>query len=38
MDVIVADLDGGSITVPDGVSLPLLPEAHARITESVFAA
>ncbi|XP_069696125.1 myotubularin-related protein 13 isoform X2 [Periplaneta americana] len=26
MDVIVADLDGGSITVPDGVSLPLLPE------------
>ncbi|XP_049836392.1 myotubularin-related protein 13 isoform X2 [Schistocerca gregaria] len=26
MDVIVADLDGGSILVPDGVSLPLLPE------------
>ncbi|XP_011302109.1 myotubularin-related protein 13 isoform X1 [Fopius arisanus] len=26
MDVIVADLDGGSITVPDGVSLALLPE------------
>lgn len=26
MDVIVADLDGGSIIVPDGVSLPLLPE------------
>ncbi|XP_025829760.1 myotubularin-related protein 13 isoform X2 [Agrilus planipennis] len=26
MDVIVADLDGGSINVPDGVSLPLLPE------------
>lgn len=26
MDVIIADLDGGSITVPDGVSLPLLPE------------
>lgn len=26
MDVIVADLDGGSIMVPDGVSLPLLPE------------
>ncbi|KAK9708693.1 uDENN domain [Popillia japonica] len=26
MDVIIADLDGGSIIVPDGVSLPLLPE------------
>lgn len=26
MDVIVADLDGGSITIPDGISLPLLPE------------
>lgn len=26
MDVIIADLDGGSIAVPDGVSLPLLPE------------
>jgi myotubularin-related protein 5/13 len=26
MDVIIADLDGGSISVPDGVSLPLLPE------------
>ncbi|CAG2068712.1 unnamed protein product, partial [Timema podura] len=26
MDVIVADLDGGAIMVPDGVSLPLLPE------------
>ncbi|CAB0038244.1 unnamed protein product [Trichogramma brassicae] len=26
MDVIVADLDGGSIIVPDGVSLSLLPE------------
>lgn len=26
MDVIVADLDGGSLLVPDGVSLPLLPE------------
>lgn len=26
MDVIVADLDGGSILVPDGVQLPLLPE------------
>lgn len=26
MDVIVADLDGGSILVPDGISLPLLPE------------
>lgn len=26
MDVIVADLDGGSLVVPDGVSLPLLPE------------
>lgn len=26
MDVIVADLDGGSIMVPDGVALPLLPE------------
>lgn len=26
MDVIVADLDGGSIMVPDGVSLSLLPE------------
>ncbi|XP_046393982.1 myotubularin-related protein 13 isoform X2 [Ischnura elegans] len=33
MDVIVADLDGGSITVPDGVSLPLLPQpilSHAQ--------
>lgn len=26
LDVIVADLDGGSIMVPDSVSLPLLPE------------
>ncbi|KAL1459921.1 hypothetical protein WDU94_011868, partial [Cyamophila willieti] len=26
MDVIVADLDGGAIFVPDSVSLPLLPE------------
>lgn len=26
MDVIIADLDGGSILIPDGVSLPLLPE------------
>ncbi|VEN53895.1 unnamed protein product [Callosobruchus maculatus] len=26
MDVIVADLDGGSLTVPDGVNVPLLPE------------
>jgi myotubularin-related protein 5/13 len=26
MDVIIADLDGGSITIPDGISLPLLPE------------
>ncbi|XP_039295345.1 LOW QUALITY PROTEIN: myotubularin-related protein 13 [Nilaparvata lugens] len=26
MDVIVADLDGGSVMVPDGVNLPLLPE------------
>ncbi|XP_018572477.1 myotubularin-related protein 13 isoform X2 [Anoplophora glabripennis] len=26
MDVIVADLDGGSITIPDGISLPLLSE------------
>jgi myotubularin-related protein 5/13 len=26
MDVIIADLDGGSITVPDGISLPFLPE------------
>lgn len=26
MDVIVADLDGGSITIPDGISLPLLGE------------
>ncbi|CAG5102004.1 Similar to sbf2: Myotubularin-related protein 13 (Xenopus laevis) [Cotesia congregata] len=26
MDVIVADLDGGSIMVPDGLSLALLPE------------
>ncbi|KAJ8911049.1 hypothetical protein NQ315_004696 [Exocentrus adspersus] len=26
MDVIVADLDGGSITIPDGISVPLLPE------------
>ncbi|XP_044747784.1 myotubularin-related protein 13 isoform X1 [Coccinella septempunctata] len=26
MDVIVADLDGGSILIPDGISLPLLPE------------
>ncbi|KAJ8983459.1 hypothetical protein NQ317_013334 [Molorchus minor] len=26
MDVIVADLDGGSIIIPDGISLPLLPE------------
>lgn len=33
MDVIVADLDGGSITVPDGVSLPLLPEPLLSNTE-----
>lgn len=26
MDVIIADLDGGSVLVPDGVSVPLLPE------------
>lgn len=26
MDVIVADLDGGSIMIPESVSLPLLPE------------
>lgn len=26
MDVIVADLDGGNIVVPDGLSLSLLPE------------
>ncbi len=26
MDVIVADLDGGNILVPDGLSLSLLPE------------
>lgn len=33
MDVIVADLDGGSITVPDGVSLPLLPEPLLSSTQ-----
>lgn len=33
MDVIVADLDGGSITVPDGVSLPLLPESLLSSTQ-----
>jgi myotubularin-related protein 5/13 len=27
MDVIVVDLDGGSITVPDGISIPVLPDA-----------
>lgn len=26
MDVIVADLDGGSIFIPDGISVPLLSE------------
>ncbi|KAK9886900.1 hypothetical protein WA026_019158 [Henosepilachna vigintioctopunctata] len=26
MDVILADLDGGAIIIPDGISLPLLPE------------
>lgn len=33
MDVIIADLDGGSINVPDGVSLPLLPEPLLSSTE-----
>lgn len=33
MDVIVADLDGGSIIVPDGVSLPLLPEPLLNNTQ-----
>lgn len=33
MDVIVTDLDGGSITVPDGVSLPLLPEYLLSTTQ-----
>ncbi|CAG9832784.1 unnamed protein product [Diabrotica balteata] len=33
MDVIVADLDGGSITIPDGVSLPLLPEPLLSTTQ-----
>ncbi|CAG7827012.1 unnamed protein product [Allacma fusca] len=27
IDVIIADLDGGSIAVPDGTSIPTLPEA-----------
>lgn len=36
MDVIVADLDGGSLLVPDGVSLPVLPEPFmSRTTESL---
>lgn len=26
MDVIVADLDGGSILIPDGISVPLISE------------
>lgn len=33
MDVIVADLDGGSITIPDGISLPLLPEPLLSSTQ-----
>lgn len=33
MDVIVADLDGGSLLVPDGVSLPLLPEPLLSSTQ-----
>lgn len=33
MDVIIADLDGGSITIPDGVSLPLLPEPLLSSTQ-----
>lgn len=33
MDVIIADLDGGSIMVPDGVSLPLLPEPILSSTQ-----
>lgn len=33
MDVIIADLDGGSITVPDSVNLPLLPEPLLSTTQ-----
>lgn len=29
MDVTVVDLDGGSITVPDGISIPTLPDLLA---------
>jgi myotubularin-related protein 5/13 len=39
MDVIVADMNGGSIMVPDGVSLPLLPEpllTHMQESLSLF--
>lgn len=36
MDVIVADLDKGSLFVPDGVSLPLLPEPLlSSVTETL---
>ena len=33
MDVIVADLDGGSIRVPENLALQLLPEPHRTRTE-----
>lgn len=36
MDVIVADLDGGSIQVPDGISIPVLPDLLAtQVTEQL---
>lgn len=33
MDVIVADLDGGSIIIPDGITVPILSEPLLSSTE-----
>lgn len=38
MDVIIADLDGGSIQLPDRVSLPLLPEPFLSHTQESLSA
>lgn len=38
MDVIIADLDGGSIQLPDKVSLPLLPEPYLSQTQESLSA
>ena len=37
IDVIIADLDGGSIVVPDGVSIPMLPHTLNTMVKSQLA-